>query len=75
MCKENEYWMLSNFLILNSEKTKVLLLRPRAARSKLSDYTVTLNGLSVTSYAAVMVLGVNILRSRLLPVGWTIAVF
>lgn len=45
--------MLCNFLRLNSDKTEVLLLWPQAARRKLSDYIITLDGLSVTSRSAV----------------------
>jgi len=53
-------WMLINFLLLNSDKTEVLVIGPQAARSKLSDHTVILNGLSVPSSATVKDLGVII---------------
>ncbi|XP_060760437.1 uncharacterized protein LOC132870681, partial [Neoarius graeffei] len=60
-CVEDiRHWMLINFLLLNSDKTEVLVLGPHTARSKFSDYTVTLDGLSVSSRAAVKDLGVII---------------
>ncbi|MGR6756264.1 hypothetical protein ACU6QO_00275, partial [Aeromonas veronii] len=40
------------------DKTEVLVLGPHTARSNLSDHTVTLDGLSVSSFAAVKDLGV-----------------
>lgn len=52
--------LLSNFLLHNSDKTKILLLGPQAARSTLSNYIVTLDGRSVTSCTAVKDLGVII---------------
>ncbi|KAF4085663.1 hypothetical protein AMELA_G00097960 [Ameiurus melas] len=53
-------WMLTNFPLLNSDKTEILLLGPRVARSNLSDHMVTLDGLSVSSCSAVKDLGVII---------------
>ncbi|KAI5097846.1 hypothetical protein C0J45_11573, partial [Silurus meridionalis] len=50
--------MLNNFLLLNSDKTEVLLLGPHAAKSKLSDYAASLDGVSVCT--AVKDLGVII---------------
>lgn len=44
--------MLCNFL-LNSDKTEMLLLRPQASRRKLSNYVITLNGLSLASCVSV----------------------
>ncbi|XP_017330014.2 heterogeneous nuclear ribonucleoprotein A0a isoform X1 [Ictalurus punctatus] len=58
--KDNRHWMLTNFLLLNSDKTEILLLGPRVARSNLSDHMVTLDGLSVSSCTAVKDLGVII---------------
>ncbi len=58
--KDIRHWMLTNFLLLNSDKTEILLLGPRVARSNLSDHMVTLDGLSVSSCAAVKDLGVII---------------
>lgn len=54
---EIRHCMLSNFLILNSNKTNILL-GLHTARSKLCDYVVTLNGHSVTLCATVKDLGV-----------------
>ncbi|XP_053486672.1 uncharacterized protein LOC128611310 [Ictalurus furcatus] len=58
--KDIRRWMLTNFLLLNSDKTEILLLGPRVARSNLSDHMVTLDGLSVSSCTAVKDLGVII---------------
>ncbi|XP_058233510.1 probable RNA-directed DNA polymerase from transposon BS isoform X2 [Hemibagrus wyckioides] len=58
--KDIRHWMATNFLLLNSDKTEVLVLGPHAARSELSDYRVTVDGLSVSSCPAVKVLGVII---------------
>ncbi|KAI5085265.1 hypothetical protein C0J45_6403, partial [Silurus meridionalis] len=52
--------MLNNFLLLNSDKTEVLLLGPHAARNKLSDYVASLDGVSVSACTAVKDLGVII---------------
>lgn len=46
-------WMITNFLRFHSDKTEVLVLGPHVARSKLSDYRITLGGLFVSSCAAV----------------------
>ncbi|XP_060787710.1 uncharacterized protein LOC132893026 [Neoarius graeffei] len=56
--KDVRYWMLINFLILSYDKTEVLVLGPHVARSRFSDYIVTLDGLSVSSRAAVKDLAV-----------------
>ncbi|KAL6458600.1 hypothetical protein MHYP_G00320720 [Metynnis hypsauchen] len=56
--KDIKDWMLSNFLLLNSDKTEVLLLGPEAARNKLSN--LTLNNFSVASNTSVKNLGVVI---------------
>ncbi|XP_053337496.1 uncharacterized protein LOC128509691, partial [Clarias gariepinus] len=53
-------WMLINFLLLNPDKTEVLVIGPQAARSKLSDHTVILYGLYVPSSATVKDLDVII---------------
>ncbi|XP_053337506.1 uncharacterized protein LOC128509700 [Clarias gariepinus] len=53
-------WMLINFLLLNPDKTEVLVIGPHTARSKILDHTVTLDGLSVPSSATVKDLGVII---------------
>uniref|UniRef100_A0AAQ6IE93 Reverse transcriptase domain-containing protein n=1 Tax=Anabas testudineus TaxID=64144 RepID=A0AAQ6IE93_ANATE len=56
--KDIRDWMLINFLLLNPDKTEVLVIGSSAARSKMLDHTVTLDGLSVTSSATVKDLGV-----------------
>ena len=57
-------WMLSNFLLLNSDKTEVLLLGPKAARFTiyliLSDLTFKRNSFSVASNTFVKNLGITI---------------
>lgn len=58
--KDVSHWMLSNFIILNTDKTDILLLVPQAARSKLSGYILSLDGLSVMSCAAMKDFGVII---------------
>lgn len=45
--KNIRHWMLNIFLLHNSHKIKILLLGPQAARNKLCDYVVTLDGLLV----------------------------
>ncbi|XP_053477756.1 uncharacterized protein LOC128605914 [Ictalurus furcatus] len=51
--KDIRLWMLTNFLLLNSDKTEILLLGSRVARNNLSDHMVTLDGLSVSTCTAV----------------------
>lgn len=58
--KDIRYYILINYLLLNSDKTDVLALGIHEARSKLSDYTVTQVGLSISSCATVKDLGVII---------------
>ena len=45
--KDVKGWMLRNFLLLNSNKTEVLLLGPKVARNKSSDLTLNLADFSV----------------------------
>lgn len=45
--------MLINFLVLHSDRTEVLVRVPHVAKSKCSDYIVTLDGLLFTSCAEV----------------------
>lgn len=49
-----------DFHLSNVNKSKVILLRSLSATSMFSDYTVTLDGLSVTTCAAMKDLGVII---------------
>uniref|UniRef100_A0A3B1JQW8 Reverse transcriptase domain-containing protein n=1 Tax=Astyanax mexicanus TaxID=7994 RepID=A0A3B1JQW8_ASTMX len=53
-------WMSHNFLLLNSDKTEVLLLGPKAARNKLSDLMLNLADFSATPGSAAKNLGVII---------------
>uniref|UniRef100_A0A3B1IBW7 Reverse transcriptase domain-containing protein n=1 Tax=Astyanax mexicanus TaxID=7994 RepID=A0A3B1IBW7_ASTMX len=57
--KDVKLWMSHNFLLLNSEKT-VLLLGPKAARNKLSDLMLNLADFSVTPGSTAKNLGVII---------------
>ncbi|XP_053536545.1 uncharacterized protein LOC128632878 [Ictalurus punctatus] len=58
--KDIRHWMLTYFLLFNSDKTEILVLGPRVARDKLSDHMVTLDGLSISSCTAVKDLGLII---------------
>ncbi len=42
-------WMTSNFLLLNSDKTEVLLIGPKDSTQNLLDYNLQLDGCTVTS--------------------------
>uniref|UniRef100_A0AAY4A210 Reverse transcriptase domain-containing protein n=1 Tax=Denticeps clupeoides TaxID=299321 RepID=A0AAY4A210_9TELE len=46
--KDIRQWMLTNFLLLNPDKTEALVLGPQAARHKLAYYTITLDSLSIS---------------------------
>ena len=50
--------MTQNCLLLNSDKTEVVLFGPERFREKLSSYIVTLDGISMVSSATVRNLGV-----------------
>ena len=51
-------WMTENCLLLNSDKTEVVLFGPERFRDKLSSYIVTLDGISLASSITVRYLGV-----------------
>jgi len=51
-------WMTQNCLLLNSDKTEVVLFGPERFREKLSSYIVTLDGVSLGSSPTVRNLGV-----------------
>ena len=56
--KDIKTWMTQNCLLLNSDKTEVILFGPERFREKLSSYIVTLNGISLASSSPVRNLGV-----------------
>ncbi|XP_066523483.1 uncharacterized protein [Hoplias malabaricus] len=58
--KDVKGWMLRNFLLLNSNKTEVLLLGPKVARNKLSDLILNLADFPVKPGSAAKNLGVII---------------
>ena len=51
-------WMTSNFLLLNSDKTEVIVLGPKHLRNSLSNDITTLDGITVASSSTVRNLGV-----------------
>ncbi len=42
-------WMTNNFLLLNSDKTEILLIGPKNSTQNLLDYNLQLDGCTVTS--------------------------
>ncbi len=42
-------WMTNNFLLLNSDKTEILLIGPKNSTHNLLDYNLQLDGCTVTS--------------------------
>ncbi|KAJ7987687.1 hypothetical protein DPEC_G00329060 [Dallia pectoralis] len=53
-------WMTENFLLLNSDKTEMLVLGPKKQRDLLTDLTLNLNGCIVISQKNVKNLGVTL---------------
>ncbi len=51
-------WMTSHFLLLNSEKTEVFIIRPKTPTSNNLEHCLTLEGCSVNSLSSVRHLGV-----------------
>ncbi len=51
-------WMMSNFLLLNSEKTKVLIIGPETPTCNSLEHYLTLDGCSVNNFSSVRNLGV-----------------
>ncbi len=51
-------WKTSNFLLLNSEKTEVFIIRPKSPTSNNLEHRLTLDGCSLDSSSSVRNLGV-----------------
>ncbi len=47
--KTIKYWMTSHFLLLNSDKTEILLIGPKNSTQNLLDHNLQLDGCNVTS--------------------------
>ncbi len=56
--KDVKTWMTCNFLLLNSDKTEVIVLGPKHLRSTLPNDIVTLNDITLASSTTVRNLGV-----------------
>ncbi|XP_028272704.1 uncharacterized protein LOC114443000 [Parambassis ranga] len=56
--KDIKDWMSSNFLLLNSDKTEVIVFGPKHLRTSLSDNTFSLDGITLASSTTVRNLGV-----------------
>uniref|UniRef100_A0A8D0CS33 Reverse transcriptase domain-containing protein n=3 Tax=Sander lucioperca TaxID=283035 RepID=A0A8D0CS33_SANLU len=56
--KDIKSWMTHNFLMLNSNKTEVIVLGPKHHRTSLSKYIATLDGIALASSTTVRNLGV-----------------
>ena len=56
--KDIKTWMTQNFLLLNSDKTEVVVFGPDQSREKLFSYISTLDGISLVSGSTVRNLGV-----------------
>ena len=57
--KDIKPWMSPNFLMLNSDKTEVIVLGPKQLRDSLSDDIVSLDGIALASSTTVRNLGVT----------------
>jgi hypothetical protein len=53
-------WMVAHFLLLNSDKTEILVLGPKKQRDLLLDLTISLDGCTVVSNKTVKDLGVTL---------------
>ncbi|XP_071350987.1 uncharacterized protein [Trachinotus anak] len=56
--KDIKIWMTSNFLLLNSDKTEVIVIGPKHLRDTLCDNILTLDDITLASSATVRNLGV-----------------
>ncbi|XP_078025739.1 uncharacterized protein LOC144463847 [Epinephelus lanceolatus] len=56
--KDIKTWMSTNFLMLNSDKTEVIVLGPKQLRDSLSDDIVSLDGIALASSTTVRNFGV-----------------
>ena len=56
--KDIKTWMTCNFLLLNSDKTEVIVLGPKHLRNTLSNDIATLDGITLASSTTVRNLGV-----------------
>ena len=61
--KDIKYWMTCNFLLLNSDKTEVLLISPKNCPQNLLQYNFNLEGCPVTLSSTVKDLGVILDRN------------
>uniref|UniRef100_A0A665ULH4 Reverse transcriptase domain-containing protein n=1 Tax=Echeneis naucrates TaxID=173247 RepID=A0A665ULH4_ECHNA len=58
-CLEDiKVWMTGNFLLLNSDKTEVIVLGPKHLRKILSNHLISLDGITLASSSTVRNLGV-----------------
>ena len=57
--KDIKSWMTSNYLLLNSDKTELIVLGPKHLRDELADGNFSLDGTTVTPRATVKNLGVT----------------
>ena len=53
-------WMTQNFLLLNSDKTEIMVVGPKSLRRNVSAYMPNIDGISITSSAVIKDLGVTL---------------
>ena len=53
-------WMAQNFLLLNSDKTEIMVVGPKSLRQNLSAHMLNIDGISITSSAVIKDLGVTL---------------
>ena len=53
-------WMAQNFLLLNSDKTEIMVVGPKSLRHNLSAYMPNIDGISITSSTVIKDLGVTL---------------